>query len=708
MNLHRGKSFTLVLRILTSPVTVAYIITLAAIPFINPNFPQYQAKVTSSGLVEKRDGMINYFDINCDGKSEQFLSFINHQGKPTYKITDQDGLVTDQQEFEGDAFPVRCPLIFTDLNHDGDPEVIAFIQRSDSLFLTIIEYHQDMHKQMIADQFVTKLRNQEGKKDYNVSAGTFADLDGDSTDEVIFSVKAGYALIPRNDFIFDLATHQLIKSSYTGAVGAFNEVIELSDGKKGLLISEYAPGNLEDTLIEGVNDKAVRFRILDSRLQPLFTPVEFSGEYGSISCKSFAYKGRSLVAVLYNHRGRPKNNPLLQVYDIHGKRISSKELPSGTILKVYNFITSSKSKESLHVIDDSGLVTSFDDRLNVVASQQTPYSKCTSEQLFDLDQDGQNEKVFLYHNLQRIAISRDDLEQPVYVDLSHEGLFTDASLKRNSGKPDELFLQFTQKYFTVCYSANPWYHYRILAYLAVFLGLTGFMYFAQFLQRYRLKEKYRNQRNLTSLQLKLVKKQIDPHFLFNVITTLSYNLLNKESEEAYTGISRLAKFMRSSVDWGDKIARPLQEELEVTRTYLELYQKQHPGKFDFVIETADSVDVNQLVPVMILLNFVENAIKHGISTMSGVGKIDIRVYSDLKFIFLEIEDNGIGREAAKEAGTSGTGKGIGLMQQYLDLLNRLNDKKISFTIEDLADEQGKPTGTLVRIVLPANYNISPQ
>jgi len=262
------KTKTFFFRIITSPITWALLLTLVFVIFIGSFFHKYKVEITASGLVEKPDGMITYFDINRDGKGDQFISFINKQGKPTFKITDQDGLILDQQEYEGNAFPEKCPLAFSDLNRNGYPEVIAFIQRRDSIFLTILEYKINMMKDMIAKQFVTLVRNPKGKPDYYIHVGPYTDLDHDSVDEVIFSVIAGYPVLPRYNYIFNLKKKELLASGFTGSTDYMPYILDLNgDGHKELLVNEYAPGNLEDSLIEGKNDVAVRFTIILPKIQ---------------------------------------------------------------------------------------------------------------------------------------------------------------------------------------------------------------------------------------------------------------------------------------------------------------------------------------------------------------------------------------------------------------------------------------------------------
>jgi anti-sigma regulatory factor (Ser/Thr protein kinase) len=705
MNLSRFRLSAFYIRVLTSPVTLALLITLAGIPVINNWLPRYRAEITTSGLLEKIGGVCDYYDLNGDGNGEQILFFINTQGKPAYKVTDPSGKIVDQQEFPGDAFPKHVFEFFDDLDQDQYPELMVFYLRGDSLYLNISGYHKDFLRTNLIDTLVAIVKNPDGKKDFNIYQAPSADLDGDSVHEFIFSVMAGFPLAPRNHFAYFIKTGKLLTSSFTGACEAITYIdnSESSD-KKVLITSAYAPGNMHDTLIEGRNDQAVWFEVLDTGFKPVFPPVKYNGEYCNLTCKP-VFLGDSLrIALLYQHKGKPMLNASLELYTVDGKKLAENNFKKDSMPMGYDFLPTGESNTIL-LIDRNGNLSFYNERLELIRLKQSKLRGIHSKRWLDLDNDGTQEMVFFYSDFQRLGICKENFDHLVTVDIPHEDSYTRLALKMNRGKSSEIFLQFQQKYFLVAYGKNPAIYYRYVAYPGLFAAILGFALLIQFFQQIRLREKYQKERQLAALQLKLVKKQVDPHFLFNVITTLSYNLLNKESEEAYTGISRLAKFMRSAVEWGDKLARPLKEELEIVRTYLELYQKQHPGKFEFVIETEGSVDQQQLVPVMILLNFVENSIKHGISSREGVGRVTLRVFSEMKATFIEIEDNGIGRQAAKEAGTSGTGKGLGLMQQYVELLNRVNEGKVGYTITDLKDEVGQPAGTLVRVSIPSNIKL---
>lgn len=240
------------LHLVTNPFFIAFLLGLIFMPLVNNYFPEYRARITRTGLVEKKDGLMTYYDLDQDGRSEEFISFINTQGKPAYKVTNQEGQIIDQQEFHGDAFPARCSLVFTDLNRNNHPEVTTFFQRNDSLYFSIVEYGESMQKSLLTETFVSGIRNTQGKPDYLVSIGPLYDMDDDSLDELIFSVKAGFPLVPRNHYIFHLDSGRLISSGFMGSTSSIAEIIQVPGMKrKAILLNDYAPREHERLCYHG-------------------------------------------------------------------------------------------------------------------------------------------------------------------------------------------------------------------------------------------------------------------------------------------------------------------------------------------------------------------------------------------------------------------------------------------------------------------------
>jgi LytS/YehU family sensor histidine kinase len=202
------------------------------------------------------------------------------------------------------------------------------------------------------------------------------------------------------------------------------------------------------------------------------------------------------------------------------------------------------------------------------------------------------------------------------------------------------------------------------------------------------------------MQLLLLSNQLDPHFTFNAINSISASILQSRPEEANRNLLTLSRLMRSGVMHSDKLSRSLAEELEFLQNYLDLMKTRADQGFSYQIDLDDNIDLQWQVPRMITQIYAENAIKHGLRPLPGGGVLTIRVAGDGKNIRIGIEDNGVGRKNAKANGSHGTGKGMAIMDQSIVIFNKFNQKKIRLDITDLEDGQGKSRGTLVSIVIP--------
>jgi sensor histidine kinase YesM len=140
------------------------------------------------------------------------------------------------------------------------------------------------------------------------------------------------------------------------------------------------------------------------------------------------------------------------------------------------------------------------------------------------------------------------------------------------------------------------------------------------------------------------------------------------------------------------------------RNYIHLEMVRFENKFDFSIEMDPDVKVEEesiVMPSLLIQPYVENAILHGLYNKLGHGQLTIRVQEKDGILFFEIEDNGIGREAAKKLRDQNfpthKSMGINITEERLKLISKNHDT--AFEIEDLFFD-GLPGGTRVRIGIP--------
>ncbi len=216
----------------------------------------------------------------------------------------------------------------------------------------------------------------------------------------------------------------------------------------------------------------------------------------------------------------------------------------------------------------------------------------------------------------------------------------------------------------------------------------------------QLLRKEQTERELNELQLKTIRSQMDPHFTFNALNTISSVIYKEDKEKAYRYFSKFAKLVRNSLEVSDKISRKLEEEIEFTKNYLDLEKIRFQDDFEYFLQAEGQVNMQQLVPKMIIQSYAENAVKHGLKHKSKNRKLWITIESQDQSLKIIVKDNGIGRKEAADMDYFSTGKGLHIMQNIFDLYNKLYKKQITQRIEDLYLEDGTPAGTLVELIIP--------
>lgn len=213
------------------------------------------------------------------------------------------------------------------------------------------------------------------------------------------------------------------------------------------------------------------------------------------------------------------------------------------------------------------------------------------------------------------------------------------------------------------------------------------------------KRKALAEREKIELQLKTIKNQIDPHFAFNAINMIGSMVYKNDPDTVYDYFSKFAKLIRSTLQDSAKIARPLKDEIEFVKNYIEIQKTRFKGKFDYEIKMEETLDLGIQVPKMIIQTYVENAIKHGLMHKETKGKLGIDISEQNKQVKILVTDDGIGRKKAAQFSKSSTGKGMAIVKQIFGMYNKLNKHQIKQEIVDLFDEHHKACGTQVILTI---------
>jgi two-component sensor histidine kinase len=239
---------------------------------------------------------------------------------------------------------------------------------------------------------------------------------------------------------------------------------------------------------------------------------------------------------------------------------------------------------------------------------------------------------------------------------------------------------------------RPWFLNDLIVYLGVLAaGLAraiSLRYRAQQEESLRVAGQLRAQ--LAEARLDTLRMQLDPHFLFNTLHAIS-SLVERDPRGVRRMISRLSELLRHTMDGATEQEIPLREELDLLRRYLEIMEVRFQGRLE-VSTTVDERALGALVPNLILQPIVENAIKHGVSKLEGVGRIALRGEVVGDQLVLRVENNG----PVADAGAGGDGAGVGV-RNTRERREHLYGTEQSFA---LRAAPGETTGTVAEIRLP--------
>ncbi len=224
----------------------------------------------------------------------------------------------------------------------------------------------------------------------------------------------------------------------------------------------------------------------------------------------------------------------------------------------------------------------------------------------------------------------------------------------------------------------------ILGVLLLALLSVGFLIFRQG----KLKSKYET----ASLEQRLLRSQLNPHFVFNALNTVS-SLANKKSEKTVAYISKLSSLIRLILKNSREEFVSLEDELKSIEDYLEL-QSNFSQKFKYQIVLDDKIDKEETcIPPMFIQPFIENSIEHGLRNKDqGTIKVSIELDKIEKLLKCSIVDNGIGLEKKLDSKNNNvmlyeslSGK---ILEERLHIYAKTLHKKARYTISDVKNEKG--------------------
>lgn len=222
---------------------------------------------------------------------------------------------------------------------------------------------------------------------------------------------------------------------------------------------------------------------------------------------------------------------------------------------------------------------------------------------------------------------------------------------------------------------------------------------------YEEQESNRQSKMIAELELKALRAQMNPHFIFNSLNSIQDFVLNNEGQLAAKYLSKFAKLMRMILDISEQTFVNIHAKIAFLKLYIELESLRLNNTLEVSFEIDPEIDLEALIPTLLIQPHIENAIWHGLQYKETDKRLYIQ-FTKINDNFLEVivRDNGIGRAAAISIKNNKTilhnSRGSKNSEDRVQTLNKLFGSKTKIEIIDLFNEKNIACGTKVIIQIP--------
>lgn len=684
---------------LSSPWFVAGVITLIYILSSPTFFNLYTAEFRA--MYNKEDRWFSYEDMNCDGKDD-VVKIKRDRRESRYIIN-----TLKRNAFLEDKPFLEIAPFFGDYNADNRKEVYFLTKRLDSVFLTSWNINESKVKNVFLQQIKDK---------FEFGLLGFADANNDGCSEMYLWGCSNRHIDKRSIMRYDIKNDILIRTKNIDARinGGF---VKNVDGKVNVVVSTKSYNTKLNTKSNYSENKAWIF-ILNGDLEERAKPICFNKSNYHLVCLDVKRDGKKMICVLGDNgsrKGKDKGVAQIAIYDYSGKLIDGKVIKNDLIIEHKGYLKVDKGDNSkIFVTCRTGGVMRYNSKLTYegifypgTLDKPIPNFVC------DIDGNGKNEIFFHDRSFKKLVITNENFSFPIEIELIEPyspikhckpvfNIYENVRYIRGANfskcRKENIILHCEGFMYFLKYEKDDYFWIKYIYALLVFCSVFFIVWWIRFFVTKNIEEKYRVENTIAQLKFQNVNNQMSPHFTLNAMNSIASLIYKEDRETAYDYLCKLAKLVRNSLVDANRLERSLKEELEFVESYLELQKFRFKNRFDYSISIeSPSVYSYQVMPFLVQ-TFVENAMKHGLKDVGQGGKVSIKINSVKGGINIIIEDNGQGRKAAALNKSNSTGKGIKLVNEYIDILNKKDNRNMNIVIQDL-EENNIPLGTRVIIFL---------
>ncbi len=255
---------------------------------------------------------------------------------------------------------------------------------------------------------------------------------------------------------------------------------------------------------------------------------------------------------------------------------------------------------------------------------------------------------------------------------------------------------------------KPWWQNNYVRLLtALFILLCGYVFYQSRIKRINAvaKKELDTKSKFLELEQTALRSQMNPHFIFNCLSSIQQLIVSGESEKANEYLVKFSRLMRLTLELSESPFNSISDEVIYLSEYISLEQLRFPNQFDFSFNINDEIDKNNIgIPNMMIQPIVENAINHGIKYVKNrLGFISINMLIEKDILICSIKDNGVGRNFNKaQLNEYKTHKSFGMdiITKRLTTFNAEGESKYKMEVIDIKDQHNKPVGTEIILHLP--------
>ncbi len=312
-------------------------------------------------------------------------------------------------------------------------------------------------------------------------------------------------------------------------------------------------------------------------------------------------------------------------------------------------------------------------------------------------QSGNMEKALLHfknHSAAKDSLyKQNDVRKAVETAMNYE-FEKKELLQKEENQKREILLKEEAK------STNLKYLFGALIVLLLF-GI-GFLIY----NRHQLKRTLTLQKELAEYEQKALHLQMNPHFVFNCLGSISSFIVQNGTDSAIKYLSKFSKLMRLTLEYSKESLIPIDKEIESLQNYLELEQLRFNDKFNFSITKDPNIEDDVALPPLLIQPFIENAIIHGVVPKNQNGNISIAFSVTNVSLICTIVDDGVGiNQSIKNKENlvlAHKSMALGIIKKRLEMIAETTGKEALIAVEEMKQDDAI-IGTKIKLTLPLQY-----